>query len=163
MGLDQYLHAKKYLSTMSVVSPDGNQLEDAVEAVGLNLSDLDSEYPSATIGVKVGYWRKANHIHGWFVNNVQDGEDNCREYEVSREQLAELRSLCQQVLDNHDLAEELLPVQEGFFFGSDTYDEWYFLQTKYTLDLIDKLLDESSPYNATKGLGAWWFTYDSSW
>lgn len=27
-----------------------------------------------------GYWRKANAIHRWFVDNVQHGDDDCREY-----------------------------------------------------------------------------------
>ena len=26
---------------------------------------------------EVGYWRKANAIHGWFVRNVQNGKDDC--------------------------------------------------------------------------------------
>ena len=45
----------------------------------------------------VAYWRKANHIHRWFVDNVQDGEDDCREYYVERERLRELVNLCKQV------------------------------------------------------------------
>ena len=40
------------------------------------------------------YWRKANAIHKWFVENVQEGVDDCGEYEVTVEQLTELRDLC---------------------------------------------------------------------
>ena len=29
---------------------------------------------------RFGYWWEANAIHGWLVNNVQDGVDNCAEY-----------------------------------------------------------------------------------
>lgn len=43
---------------------------------------------------KVGYWRKANAIHKWFVDNVQDGYDDCGYYEVTKEQLEELLSTC---------------------------------------------------------------------
>ena len=39
---------------------------------------------------EVMYWRKANHIHAWFVKNVQDGIDNCAEYYVSPDNLREL-------------------------------------------------------------------------
>ena len=39
---------------------------------------------------ETGYWRKANHIHQWFVENIQDGNDDCREYYVPRERLKEL-------------------------------------------------------------------------
>ena len=31
-----------------------------------------------------GYWRKANQIHKWFVDNVQGGIDDCRPYPVSQ-------------------------------------------------------------------------------
>ncbi len=34
-----------------------------------------------------GYWRKANGIHAWFVQNVQEGEDDCKEYYVSQSKL----------------------------------------------------------------------------
>jgi len=46
---------------------------------------------------RVGYWRKANQIHAWFVHNVQGGRDECQESEVSREQLGELLDLCRKV------------------------------------------------------------------
>lgn len=47
---------------------------------------------------QVAYWRKANQIHNWFVENVQDGNDDCGYYEVSRQQLQELLSDCRDVL-----------------------------------------------------------------
>jgi hypothetical protein len=47
---------------------------------------------------EVAYWRKANHIHQWFVENVQGGEDNCQEYRVSREQLQTLLETVKTVL-----------------------------------------------------------------
>lgn len=45
------------------------------------------------------YWRKANHIHKWFVDNVQDGVDDCKECYVEVVKLAELRDLCKEVMD----------------------------------------------------------------
>ena len=32
-------------------------------------------------------WRKANAIHKWFVDHVQDGEDDCGRYPVSVDKL----------------------------------------------------------------------------
>lgn len=52
-----------------------------------------------SIFAEVGYWRKANAIHKWFVDNVQDGEDDCDYYEVSREQLEELLDICKTIKD----------------------------------------------------------------
>ena len=65
-------------------------------------------------------------IHKWFVDHVQEGEDDCKQYYVSREQLKELLGTCKLVIENHELAGELLPTQDGFFFGSTEYDDEYF-------------------------------------
>ena len=46
------------------------------------------------------YWRKANAIHQWFVEHVQNGEDDCGTYDVSVEQLQELRDTCMKVLES---------------------------------------------------------------
>lgn len=51
---------------------------------------------------EVAYWRKANQIHNWFVENVQDGMDDCGYYEVSRQQLQELLGDCRDVLTYAD-------------------------------------------------------------
>ena len=47
---------------------------------------------------EVAYWRKANQIHNWFVENVQNGIDDCGYYEVSRQELQELLGDCRDVL-----------------------------------------------------------------
>jgi len=108
------------------------------------------------ISLEAAYWRKSNQIHKWFVDNVQDGEDNCEEYYVDREQLQELVDLCKQVLADHSKAEELLPGQEGFFFGGTEYDEWYFQDIEHTVEMLEELL--SNPENDD-----YEFYYQSSW
>ncbi len=164
MGLDMYLNARKYVSTSLDIEPEGNTYENLLDVMGLNKNDLAPGFGgSATISFQAMYWRKANAIHAWFVKNVQDGEDNCREYEVGREQLAELRDTCDKVLKDHSLAEELLPPQGGFFFGGTELDEWYFASLEETRDALDKLLDPHSPLNKGTGFGSWWFAYSSSW
>jgi hypothetical protein len=102
----------------------------------------------------VGYWRKANQIHKWFVDNVQEGNDNCGDYYVSRESLQALRTLCQQVIDFRHLATDKLPPQSGFFFGSDTVDEYYFRDLEDTIKIIDGALALPS---------SWDLEYTSSW
>lgn len=47
---------------------------------------------------EVGYLRKANQIHAWMVDNVQDGEDDCGYYEVSREKVEELHEVCAKII-----------------------------------------------------------------
>lgn len=62
--------------------------------------DVEKKYPCYRISEQVGYWRKANQIHNWFVENVQDGVDDCRYHnEVTQEALEELLDVCQRVLD----------------------------------------------------------------
>ncbi len=52
----------------------------------------------SAIEEEVMYWRKANHIHAWLVDNVQDGEDDCKDYYVDWNQLKELLRICKKVL-----------------------------------------------------------------
>ena len=90
----------------------------------------------------VAYWRKANHIHGWFERNVAYGElENCELYPVSFEQLMSLGIMCQLVKANPESAPVLLPRQEGFFFGSSEYDDDYFMDVDDTLGIIRKVCD----------------------
>jgi hypothetical protein len=165
MGLDMYLHAKKYVSQNTDIDPDGNTYEDILAVMGITPMDLGSpDWGSLSVSVQVMYWRKANAIHDWFVKNVQDGEDDCRSYEVGREQLAELRTACERVLADHDLATELLPPADGFFFGGTELDEWYFGSIEDTKKALDKLLDPKSPFSGNPDtLRGWWFEYRSSW
>lgn len=102
---------------------------------------------------EIGYWRKANSIHRWFVENVQGGIDDCDTHMLQKDKLEKLRSLCQDVLENPKLAEQLLPTQEGFFFGPTEYDEWYFQDMKDTIEIIDWALTQDFDY----------FEYESSW
>lgn len=104
---------------------------------------------------EVGYWRKANHIHKWFVDNVQDGEDDCNPYYVSKEQLRELLNLCKKIDKDHSLAEELLPTQGGFFFGDTNYDDYYFQSIVDTITMLEKVVKESDDNGS--------FYYQSSW
>ena len=52
---------------------------------------------------EIGYWRKANAIHRWFVDNVQGGADDCEFYEVTKDHLKTLRNLCITIFDNVSL------------------------------------------------------------
>lgn len=65
--------------------------------------DTEKKYGYKTIFEQIGYWRKANHIHNWFVENVQDGIDECDTYEVTKEQLEDLLNVCRKVLDGSKL------------------------------------------------------------
>lgn len=63
---------------------------------------------------EVGYWRKANAIHGWFVENVQDGVDECQLSDVPRQKLEELLETCKRVMEETRVEEG--EVQNGTVF-----------------------------------------------
>lgn len=108
---------------------------------------------------EVGYWRKQNHIHQWFVDNCQDGIDECQEVEVPLEKLEELLVTCLDVLKNKDdksVVESQLPTQGGFFFGGTEYDEYYFDGIQNTIEILQKVLEETDFVESV-------ITYQSSW
>jgi len=111
---------------------------------------------SAEVKFEVGYWRKANHIHTWFVKNVQDGEDKCDSYPVSKKQLLELKKQCLIVIKDKKKSDEILPTSEGFFFGGTEYDEFYFEELQRTAEMIDRCLNFDKD-------DEWGFEYRSSW
>lgn len=152
MGLDMYLNAKRYL-----FNQDDGPLKQAIHALfGDRVASLKpqglSEGPTE-VEFRAAYWRKANAVHKWFVDNVQGGNDDCREYEVSRDELKTLRELCQDILDKQRPPSEL-PPQAGFFFGSTDIDESYYEDLRDTVAQIDGALAASNDF---------YFTYQSSW
>ena len=120
------------------------ELEDVIDKTG---------FAGISIDVPMGYWRKANQIHRWFVENVQQGEDDCGDYYVGSEQLSELLELCKKVQADHSLAEELLPSASGFFFGGTDYDEWYYNDITNTIAILEEALEDEHGD----------FYYSSSW
>ena len=154
MGLDMYLYASKYTSPAEWRPEDERKkFKEILKAID-GEKFVDTDLPSVTVDLKVGYWRKANQIHQWFVDNVQDGNDNCAEYYVDRDKLIELRELCKLALKDKGKAEELLPTQSGFFFGSTEIDEWYFQDVNATIEIINRCLEMPD---------TWTFKYQSSW
>jgi hypothetical protein len=153
MGLDQYLYAKKYTSDSAIFNKI-EEFDQLKQTLGTDVAFLTKRNPSISVEMKVGQWRKSNQIHQYFVNNCQDGRDDCREYYVDRENLVGLLDLCKQVLANKSKAEELLPTQDGFFFGDTEYDQWYYSDLTDTVEILE---------NCLKMDDDWEFYYQSSW
>lgn len=182
MGLDMYLYC--------------NSLPTCKDA-NAGLSKLEKEF-NVPRGIAM-YWRKANAIHRWFVANVQGGNDDCGTYDVSTTDLAVLHDTCKEVIESAELveswteesydtaarqmvetpklvlsdtakAEELLPVQEGFFFGSMEYDEGYYRDLEATVAGIEAIMENLEPADRFgnvehKDERGWYvrFQYRSSW
>lgn len=134
-----YLRAEKYVSGRGFFGGDEEiaLYHELVEKTGLG-DIVDPETPSGSITLTVAYWRKANAIHDWFVQKCQNGVDECQLTYVSRGQLEDLRTLCLRAIAEKDA--ELLPPQEGFFFGGTDVDEWYWQSLKDTVAQLDRVL-----------------------
>ena len=149
MGLDMYLSRKVYLF--------GHGNDSPRKKISINLDGIVSDEVSE-LTQEIGYWRKSNQIHNWFVDRVQKGIDDCGEYEVSEEQLKELLGKVDKVLVNHNSAPDILPTQEGFFFGSIEYDSYYFSDLEDTKEILEKALSIKDPEGCFSTL-----VYHSSW
>ena len=173
MGLDMYLYGVMYLSDFK---ESEKRIAEQIKPIFF-LEGLDLSTPRY-VKWELGYWRKANAIHSWFVQNVQEGNDDCGNYWVSLENLESLRMRCLAVLKHkkklsgYKLTKEdrvqlknytdpgdnglfRLDPTGGFFFGSTDIDEGYYDDLRRTVAIIDKCLPL-----ADKGLD---FEYHSSW
>lgn len=160
MGLDMYLNARTYVSRV-----DYSQKESKVNEVYVGLESLVPEdltkyssFGGISVSYPVGYWRKANAIHGWFVNELANGLDECQEIPVSRESLVKLHNLCLTAVNVPKIAAKVLPPTEGFFFGGGEVDEYYMQDLTDTIKIIDHILS-IIPEDDHK----WEFIYQASW
>ena len=150
MGLDMYLYKKNYMRTDEFYKPEYRN-----EVVVKTGGEIDAKIKPERIKYiveEVGYWRKANQIHRWFVENVQNGVDNCGDYYVSKEDIETLLDTCKKVQADHSLADTLLPSASGFFFGGTDYDEWYYNDIENTIKILEEALEDGDE-----------FYYSSSW
>jgi hypothetical protein len=167
MGLDMYLEARKYVSQDNWSNGDRTPNSDYAALVALAPKGLVDkvDFGGASVALTVGYWRKANAIHGWFVNTLAGGLDECQEIYVPRVALVDLLAACKAVMSvsagvsKQDVADEfgLMPT-EGFFFGGYELDEYYDQDLKYTIEMIENILTiiPEDEYG-------WSFSYHASW
>lgn len=95
MGLDMHLNKRIYIGA----EYDHNNVKGNINITkGDREININSNKVSYVIEEAI-YWRKANAIHKWFVENVQDNIDDCNEYDVSRAQLESLLNDCKSILN----------------------------------------------------------------
>jgi hypothetical protein len=51
---------------------------------------------------------------------------------------------------------DILPTTPGFFFGSTDYDEYYYQDTKDTIEFLEKEMDADGKFNGD-------YYYEASW
>jgi len=158
MGLDMYLNKKRYLSEFDT---NDRELKAKIASdVGIDASIIKE------VSAEAIYWRKANSIHKWFVDHVQNGTDDCGTYFVGVHTLRELYDDVCKVLRprkkdvKEQLALKILPPQSGFFFGSDQIDEYYWEDLKHTKNCLEK---EFKFLETNNNNSKWDYEYHSSW
>ncbi len=181
MGLDMYLSKKTYVKQWSHIEPE-KQFQVEVKRGGELVESIKPERVSY-VTEQVGYWRKFNALHNWFVENCQDGRDECQESYVDRTKLEELivtlhevKNILEtspkkkvqvkngwsngeesfveiEVVEDSEKLDDLFPTSSGFFFGGTEYDEYYQEQVNETIELITDLLKDETGE----------YYYQSSW
>ena len=151
MGLDMYLRLRK-------AHDFSKNRESFDNAYGSDWKLSESTYT-------VCEWRKANAIHKWFVDHVQDGQDDCGRYPVNVDHLHNLKADCETALTYYNEgdpegAAAYLPTTSGFFFGCTDYDEYYADDLRKTIRVCNKLIKTIESPNRRDWLSV---EYESSW
>lgn len=153
MGLDMYLNARRFMWSYPEDGPDAKVGKE----IGQHFPELGDDPNIKYITAEVAYWRKANAIHQWFVDNVQNGRDDCGDYYVERGQLEELLKLVNAVLNKDMKPDQALPTQSGFFFGNVEYNDWYYDDLQSTKEQLEKILSNEELFKK------WDIYYHASW
>ena len=178
MGLDMYMYSAKKVKGLN--AKDYERADNAVSSLNVQESfipkvresikgkskqifdELDSSVKVRgyymcwySIFEDIGYWRKANAIHNFFVQECQNGVDECQLSIVKKTHLKDLLKRCKRAMSLKDIylndgiikdgegIETFLPTTSGFFFGGTEFNEWYFNDVEETIDLITKVLKET--------------------
>lgn len=142
MGLDMYL--------MRANKEEAKGWENLVADERISIMDQNP-------WTEVCYWRKANQIRNWIVENCgYPADGNCEEVEITKENLEALIDTCRKVVDNPKLANELLPCSTGFFFGSQEYDKWYFEDLKNTIATCENIIHDTDWEKEKIIYSDWW-------
>ena len=155
MGLDMYLTKETYVKQWEHQT-DEERHEVSVKKGGEVHPTIQTNRISGIVE-EVMYWRKANAIHGWFVDNCQDGIDECQKTYITKSDLIDLKELCEKVIINK--TPDLLPPREGFFFGSKEVDDYYYSELAETVRVLEEELQTQEPEE-------YWgvnYFYTSSW
>lgn len=79
-----------------------------------------------------------------------------REHVVTKEQLQKLVDDCKAALDSPNTADDVMPRSDGFFFGSQEYDELYFKDLKNTIDAVQHAIDDTDFDTEEVFYYEWW-------
>lgn len=92
------------------------------------------------------YFRKVNCLYGYCANHnlIEDGEVAMLDHEQMVDILNRAKEILSQPTKEEQLekGEELLPTQDGFFFGNTYYNDYYLQDIEEVRDKFKGMLDE---------------------
>lgn len=115
------------------------------------INELEDEKEKINPWNEVAYFRKVNFLIPFF-----GYEENCSNIEIDKYKVEDLIEACNEVLANHDKASFLLPTQEGFFFGSTDYDDWYFDDVQNVKEKFEEILADFDRDEDILLMHCWW-------
>lgn len=121
------------------------------------------------------YWRKANQIRGWLVDNgVIEANDNCKQRPIDHKTIGKLVDDCNRIVKLYDTLKAAhhnddpcnteafkkyieckMPPTQGFFFGSCKVDDFYVKDIRYTADKLKNVLETTTDYDKIY-YSDWW-------
>lgn len=149
MGLDQYIYISKE-----------NLTDDYYEHLGEAVYENDEiqYYNDTSVLTEIAYFRKSNWLHGYFDRLCEErtGHDigDCQYFVFSKLDLHLLLETVRDVIatDSVAYAEDWLPPQPGFFFGSTAIDDYYFEDLQDFINTMEKWEDSDEQFVYY----AWW-------
>ena len=123
MGLDMYVNIR-HKDTQSKLDAyeaweqkySYEEFQRLTEEQKEEYRNSEPEYDDEMYGKELMYWRKANQIHNWFVQNCQNGVDDCERYAITVADLKKLKELCEKILTMTNVKRELRPTYPNGWF-----------------------------------------------
>ena len=116
MGLDMYVNIRHKNTQSKLEAYEAWEYKYSYEEFQLlteeqkeEYRNSEPEYDNDMFGKELMYWRKANQIHNWFVQNCQNGVDDCGRYAITVADLMKLKELCEKILTMTNVKQELRP------------------------------------------------------
>lgn len=165
MGLDMYLYVEEYISKWNYQAVEERAAENFLDLTVEVKNKLREhrvfdtvkrelgiepckDSPHMIVRICVAYWRKANAIHNWFIENcAENGVDDCY---VSKEQFEQLRrdvTLAVAEEKKRIPAEGTIQPRSGFF-STDNFDD-YLNELRETKEMLERLPDRDYIYRAS--------------
>ena len=174
-ALKKFNEADEALNDFWMKNPDfdraahGGSIREEHDKLETAYKICKSTYNELMEREEVAYFRKVNLLIPFF----KYGE-NCSDLIITKDQVEDLIGTCSNVLDHFsnlkqlykedaytkeewiDYCQETLPNQDGFFFGSYEYDEWYLNKVEHVKKQFEEVIENVDWERQDLTMYCWW-------